>query len=99
MERFAAWADLAGSLTRLGRTYQPSGETRAMTVFCAEPFRGTRQDWMEKLRIWDEYVSSPVRYVPIPGEHYTLMGPAHVSTFQAILRRELDHALAERVSE
>jgi thioesterase domain-containing protein len=67
-----------------------------MSVFYADPLRGTKTDWLEnELRRWDEHTTGPNRYIEVPGEHYTLMGPQHVASFQAILRRELDHRLAD----
>lgn len=90
---FTAWAGLAHSLTSLGRTYHPTGEVRTMTVFCADPLRGTRVDWIEKqLRRWDEHTAEPVRYVDVPGEHYTMIGPRHVHAFASVLRAELARA-------
>ncbi|GAA2711363.1 MULTISPECIES: non-ribosomal peptide synthetase [Streptomyces] len=94
-ERFGTWAELADALTDLGRGYEPGGRVRSMTVFCAVPLRGTKQEWVEReLRRWDDFTTGPNRYLDIPGEHYTLMGPRHVAAFQSILRRELDRALA-----
>ncbi|USX52805.1 non-ribosomal peptide synthetase [Lentzea sp. HUAS12] len=88
-----AWADLADGLTTLGRTYHPAGEVRTMTVFCADPLRGTRADWVStELRRWDEHTARPVRYVDVPGEHYTMIGPRHVHAFAALLRAELARA-------
>ncbi|MFJ5811442.1 AMP-binding protein [Streptomyces sp. NPDC093093] len=93
---FGAWADLANTLTDLGRGYEPSGTVRSMSVFHATPLHGTREDWLDnELRRWDEHTTEPNRYLEVPGEHYTLMGPRHVAAFQAILRRELDRAMAE----
>ncbi|MEU6231575.1 non-ribosomal peptide synthetase [Kitasatospora sp. NPDC047058] len=93
--RFATWAEIADTLTGLGRTYTPSGTVRSVTVFHALPLRGTREDWLDdELRRWDEYSREENRYLEVPGEHYTLMGPRHVAAFQAVLRRELDRALA-----
>jgi thioesterase domain-containing protein len=93
LPRLTAWADLAHGLTTLGRTYHPTGEVRAMTVFRADPLRGTREDWAEKeLRRWDEHASDPVRYVDVPGEHYTMIGPQHVDAFAVLLRAELARA-------
>ncbi len=95
-EKFAAWAELADGLTDLGRGYRPSGTTRSMTVFYAVPLRGTKEDWLaNELRRWDEFTTEPNRYLDVPGEHYTLMGPQHVAAFQAILRRELDRAMGD----
>lgn len=95
-ERFWAWAELADSLTDLGRSYEPNGTVSSVSVFYAAPLRGTKEDWLAyELRRWDEYTTGPNRYIEVPGEHYTLMGPRHVASFQAILRGELDRALAD----
>ncbi|WP_241837929.1 non-ribosomal peptide synthetase [Streptomyces sp. CB03234] len=94
--KFATWAEVAHRLTDLGRDYDPAGTVRSLTVFCAEPLRGTREEWLEqRLRRWDDHSREPNRYVDVAGEHYTLMGPRHVAGFQAVLRRELDAALAD----
>ncbi|MCB5181541.1 non-ribosomal peptide synthetase [Streptomyces antimicrobicus] len=94
--KFAAWAEVADALTDLGRGYEPTGTVRSMSVFHAEPLRGTREDWLaNELRRWDEHTTGPNRYLEVPGSHHTLMGPRHVAAFQEILRRELDDRLAE----
>ncbi|SOD85158.1 non-ribosomal peptide synthetase [Streptomyces sp. Ag109_G2-15] len=95
LERFTAWADLADGLTGLGRTYHPSGSVAAMSVFYAVPLRGTKQDWLNnELKRWQDFTREAPRYLDVPGEHYTLMGPRHVAAFQSILRAELDRALS-----
>ncbi|KVE41070.1 non-ribosomal peptide synthetase [Burkholderia sp. BDU5] len=92
--KFRAWAGLAQSLLTLGRSYAPSGNVQSMSIFYAIPLRGAKEDWLNKeLRRWDEFTRAPNRYIDVAGEHYTLMGPAHVGTFQAVLRSELDRAL------
>ena len=94
LPKFRAWAGLAQSLLTMGRSYAPSGQVDALTVFYAIPLRGTKEDWLNReLRRWDEHSRSPNRYIDVAGEHYTLMGPKHVATFQATLRAELDRAL------
>ncbi|WUD86352.1 non-ribosomal peptide synthetase (plasmid) [Streptomyces sp. NBC_00503] len=94
--KFGAWAELADTLTDMGRGYEPSGTVRSMSVFHAVPLRGTKEEWLEnELRRWDEHTTEPNRYLEVPGEHYTMMGSRHVAAFQAILRRELDRSLAE----
>ncbi|MET7760680.1 non-ribosomal peptide synthetase [Streptomyces sp. NPDC005393] len=96
LAKFSAWAELANGLTYLGRSYHPTGTTRSMTVFYAIPLRGTKEDWLEnELRRWDEHTTEPNRYIDVPGEHYTLMGPQHVAALQAIVRKELDRALGD----
>jgi thioesterase domain-containing protein len=94
LTKFTAWAGLAQSLLTMGKSYMPSGTVESMTVFYAIPLRGTKQDWLNKeLKRWDDFTRKPNRYIDVAGEHYTLMGPKHVSTFQAVLRAELDRAL------
>lgn len=94
--KFGNWAELANRLTDLGRSYEPSGSVPSMHVFHAAPLRGTKEDWLNnELRRWDAYTSGPNRYIEVPGEHYTLMSPQHVASFQSILRGELDRALAD----
>ncbi|MEV7125571.1 non-ribosomal peptide synthetase [Streptomyces sp. NPDC093260] len=95
-ERFGNWAALADALTDLGRDYRPTGTVPSMSVFYATPLHGTKEDWLAReLRRWDEHTTGPNRYIEVPGEHYTLMGPRHVAAFQAILRDELDRAMAD----
>ncbi|MFD4640244.1 alpha/beta fold hydrolase [Lentzea sp. NPDC058436] len=97
LPKLTAWADLAHGLTSLGRGYHPVGEVRTMTVFCADPLRGNRSDWVGKeLRRWDEHTAEPVRYVDVPGEHYTMIGPRHVHAFATALRAELARAFTPR---
>ena len=94
LEKFRAWANLGHSLVSLGRTYVPSGSVESMSVFYAIPLRGTKDDWLNvQLRQWDNFTRRPNRYIDVPGEHYTLMGPKHVAAFQALLRAELDRTL------
>ncbi|MGC0313983.1 alpha/beta fold hydrolase [Kitasatospora acidiphila] len=96
VEKFTAWAELADGLTDLGRGYAPGGSVRAMSVFYAIPLRGTKEDWLNnELSRWQEHTREGVRFIDVPGEHYTLMGPQHVAAFQSILRAELDRALGE----
>ncbi|GAA3799045.1 non-ribosomal peptide synthetase [Streptomyces coacervatus] len=96
LDRFTAWADLADGLTGLGRTYRPSGTVARMSVFYAVPLRGSKQDWLDnELSRWSDFTREPPRYLDVPGEHYTLMGPKHVAAFQSVLRAELDRALGE----
>jgi acyl-CoA synthetase (AMP-forming)/AMP-acid ligase II/thioesterase domain-containing protein/acyl carrier protein len=92
---FAAWVDLAQSMVELGRAYEPTGTVESVSVFYAIPLRGTKKAWLEdQLMEWEKFSRSPNHYIDVAGEHYTLMGPQHVASFQATLRKELDRALA-----
>ncbi|WP_282794462.1 non-ribosomal peptide synthetase [Streptomyces sp. CC224B] len=94
VDRFAAWVRLAQNMVHLGRTYEPSGSVERVRVFYCTPLRGTKQEWLDgQLRRWDDFTRAPTTYIEVDGEHYTLMSPRHVGTFQATLRRELARAL------
>lgn len=100
LERFGAWVDLAQSMVHLGRDYEPSGSVGQVRVFYCTPLRGTKQEWLDgQLRDWDEFTRESNRYIEVDGEHYTLMSPQHVRSFQATLRRELAQALGEGQGE
>ncbi|MFF3645058.1 AMP-binding protein [Streptomyces sp. NPDC002564] len=92
--RFTAWVELAQSMVHLGRTYEPSGTVGQAHVFYCTPLKGTKQQWLDdQLRHWDDFTRRPTTFIEVDGEHYTLMSPQHVQTFQAALRRELARAL------
>jgi thioesterase domain-containing protein/acyl carrier protein len=94
LPRFRAWTAVAQSLQRARTSYAPSGTIESMTVFYAHPPHGTKQNWLtDRLSRWDDFTRMPNRYIYVPGEHYTLLGPRHVGRFQAVLRSELDRAL------
>ncbi|MGO4427541.1 peptide synthetase, partial [Streptomyces sp. MCAF7] len=94
LERFTAWVDLAQSMVHLGRDYEPSGSVGQVKVFYCTPLRGTKQEWLDdQLSHWDEFTRDANTFIEVDGEHYTLMSPQHVHTFQATLRQELARAL------
>ncbi len=97
VERFTAWVQLAQSMVRLGRDYEPSGSVARVQVFYCTPLRGTRQEWLDgQLSRWADFTRTQPTFIEVDGEHYTLMSPQHVQTFQATLRRELARAEAYR---
>jgi thioesterase domain-containing protein len=92
--QFTRWVHLAQSMVHLGRTYEPAGSVEQVRVFYCTPLRGSTQEWLDnQLRHWDEFTRDPNTYIEVDGEHYTLMSPQHVQTFQATLRHELTRAL------
>ncbi|MER5258761.1 non-ribosomal peptide synthetase [Streptomyces sp. NPDC002855] len=94
VERFTTWVHLAQNMVHLGRTYEPSGTVDDVRVFYCTPLKGTKQAWLDgQLRHWDDFTRNPNQYIEVDGEHYTLMSPQHVQTFQATLRHELNRAL------
>ncbi|CDH03074.1 thioesterase domain-containing protein [Xenorhabdus bovienii] len=93
LEKFKAWAALTKSLLKVGRSYVPTGHIESMSIFYADPPRGSKEEWKTHLKRWDDFTRSPNAYIPVAGDHYDLMGPKHLATFQAILRNEIDRAL------
>jgi acyl-CoA synthetase (AMP-forming)/AMP-acid ligase II/thioesterase domain-containing protein len=94
LHKFEDWAALAYSLVMVGEAHIPTGTVKSATVFYAEPLRGSKHEWLNlHLRGWNGFSRMPIRYVEVPGEHNSLLGPKHVATFQALLRAEIDRAL------
>lgn len=90
---FTRWTEVAFSLVKLGRTYEPSGDAAKVRVFYATPpvrYRDLPKSvWLEdKLTAWSSFSREPARFIEVPGEHQTVLGK-HVAQFQAALRREL----------
>jgi len=97
LAQFTAWAALAQSLLDVGREYVPSGTVESVTVFYAQPMRGTKQSWLnDELKSWDHFARKANRYIDVPGEHAEIMGVKHVAGFQSVLRAEIDQAMGGR---
>jgi thioesterase domain-containing protein/acyl carrier protein len=92
-KHFSAWSRVANSLHVLSRGHVMSGTIDSMAVFASEGLPPTieRNEWKRRLRGWDSLVQHP-RYIDVEGDHNSLMSPAHVATFQAVLRSELDRS-------
>ena len=103
LERFTTWARVAHSVeSMLYEQLVNTGKRERMTIFRSEgyaprywPEWSSTELWRKELTGWDDLVREP-RYLDMPGQHFTIMGPKHVSGFQAILRAEIDRALAGR---
>jgi thioesterase domain-containing protein len=94
LPRFKIWAGVAQSLLTLGRSHCPCGAVESVTVFYAQPLWGTKDEWLKgQLKRWDDFTRAPNRYVDVAGGHHTLMDHKHVTTFQVVLRTEIDRAL------
>lgn len=96
LNEFKAVVALSRSLVVLGQSYAPSGSVDAITVFYAQPLQGTKENWLKDVKRWENFSRRPNRYVEVEGEHHSVMGKQHVAGFQAILRAEIDQALAEK---
>ncbi|PHM65448.1 chrysobactin synthetase cbsF [Xenorhabdus stockiae] len=96
LEKFKAWATLTQSLLNIGRSYVPTGNVESISVFYADPPRGSKEEWFTHLKCWDAFSRQTNNYIPVAGDHYDLMGPKNLATFQAILRNELDRKLGDK---
>jgi thioesterase domain-containing protein len=91
VQKFKAWAELSHELVQIGEAYVPSGTSRSVTVFYAQPLSGTKEDWLRsQLKQWDRYTREPNRYIEVDGEHHTIFAPRHLAHFQAVLRAEIN---------
>ncbi|KAI4270474.1 MAG: hypothetical protein LQ337_006662 [Flavoplaca oasis] len=92
-ESLGTWIGVAWSLQKIGWQYEPSGSVESMDVFYCQPLKvvaRTRKEYREtKLNHWTDFVRSEVRFHEVDGEHYTMIGPEHVFTFQQTLRKAL----------
>jgi acyl-CoA synthetase (AMP-forming)/AMP-acid ligase II/thioesterase domain-containing protein len=91
---FARWADVAFSLVKLGRSYEPDGRVAKVRVFYANPpvrYRDLpKAAWLEeKLTAWNRFSREPARFIEVAGEHQTVLSK-HVAEFQSVLCRELE---------
>lgn len=87
------WTNVAWSLQKIGWEYEPSGSVSNMDVFYCQPLKvvaRTREEYRNtKLNHWADFVREEVRFHEVDGEHYTMIGPDHVHTFQQALKRAL----------
>ena len=102
LPKFGVWARVAHRMETLLFGHTTTGVLRAMTIFCGEgisprytTYQWSRRTWHEELRRWDEFVLQP-RYIDVPGDHHSIIGPKHVAGFQAVLRSEVDLAFGNR---
>jgi hypothetical protein len=100
------WLDVATSLIHCGRKYDPDGRIDEVVIFHAIPFRGTKEEWMEKLKPWEAsivprnllfnpllsqgFTRNGARFVEVDGYHYTLMNPENVRSFSKKLKAEIE---------
>jgi len=88
--KFHEWVDVAMNLHDIARDYDPSGMVSGIDVFVATPLvavASSREEWMEKhLRFWADFSATAPRFHSVQGEHYTMLGPDNIHTFQKTLK-------------
>ena len=92
-EKLTNWADLAYRMQAIAQDYDPSGTVTYMDVFYAVPLAAVARNktqWREEhLSKWSDFVATAPKFHEVEGAHYTMLGPAHVFTFQKTLRAAL----------
>ncbi|KAK0707146.1 acyl-protein synthetase [Lasiosphaeria miniovina] len=92
-DALARWADVAFGLQSMAVDYEPLGSVAALDVFYAIPLRAvakSREEWLAvHLARWADFCTEKVRFHPVAGEHYTMIGPDHVDTFAHTLAAAL----------
>ncbi|ORX87850.1 atromentin synthetase [Basidiobolus meristosporus CBS 931.73] len=87
------WVDIAESLLKCGRNYEPNGTVEHVSVFYAIPLAGKKEDWLNGMLMkWDGFTRQTNSYIDVPGAHYTLMNHHYVPYFQKFLKAELKKA-------
>lgn len=92
-QKLANWAYLAYRMQAIAQDYDPSGTVSCIDVFYAVPLAAVarnKKQWREEhLSKWSDFVATPPKFHEVEGAHYTMLGPAHVFTFQKTLRAAL----------
>ena len=92
-ESLATWTNVAFSLQKIGWEYEPSGSVSRIDVFYCQPLKvvaRSREEYRNtKLNRWADFVRDGVEYHEVDGEHYTMIGPEHVHSFQQTLKKVL----------
>ncbi|KAI2618114.1 acetyl-CoA synthetase-like protein [Hypoxylon sp. NC1633] len=87
------WVDVAFGLQHMATEYDPSGQVNSIDVFHAIPLRAvakSREIWLrEYLSRWTDFAREPPRFHAVQGEHYTMIGPEHVTSFAQTLVQAL----------
>jgi thioesterase domain-containing protein/acyl carrier protein len=90
-------SSVARSLQAMGRSYVPSGTVASMSIFYAQPIDSSQRAWLnEELTEWDGLTRLRNRYIQVPGDHHSFIGPKHLSRFQSALQAELERTLGNR---
>ena len=87
------WASLAYSLQSMAVEYEPTGGVDSIDVFYCTPLAvvsASRQEWLaEHLSKWRDFSRSEPRFHEVQGEHYTMLDPDNVYSFQHTLKQAL----------
>jgi acyl-CoA synthetase (AMP-forming)/AMP-acid ligase II/thioesterase domain-containing protein/acyl carrier protein len=89
-QKLDEWVALARSLIECGKGFDPNatGKLRCTPiVFWARPLFDSVEVWLKRLSAWQDFTDGEVRFIEVPGEHYTLMSPRLVRNFAKIFKQ------------
>jgi len=80
------WTLVAQSLIEIGKTFMPheTDKVRKLHIFHAIALFDTKEEWLRKLKQWDQYAREPNEYFEVPGEHYTILSLKNLNQFYEI---------------
>lgn len=85
-QKLERWISLAHAMQDAARDYDPSGSVSSIDVFYCTPLASVAHDrtqWLrEHLSKWKDYSRSSPRFHEVQGEHYTMLDPQNVLSFQ-----------------
>ncbi|GES59774.1 acetyl-CoA synthetase-like protein [Aspergillus terreus] len=88
------WADVAYELHRMAFDYDPAGCVAGMDVFFSIPLAiaaASKTEWRNvHLSQWEDFTRTVPKFHDVAGEHYSMIGPDHVFSFQKTLRKALE---------
>jgi thioesterase domain-containing protein len=62
-------------------------------VFYGEPVKGSREEWLYRLKDWNKHTRARTRFIKVKGDHHTLLDPDHVASLHGALKAELQRTL------
>jgi acyl-CoA synthetase (AMP-forming)/AMP-acid ligase II/thioesterase domain-containing protein/acyl carrier protein len=97
LQKYFTWARVAFAVEKLIHLHETAGTMDKMTVFYSAglPRLYEPSAWHNLIKQWSRF-SPDSKFIKVAGEHYTLMAPKHVATFQDVLRAEVNAALKGR---
>jgi len=85
------WTEVSWSLQKIGWEYDPSEDVSHMDIFYCQPLKdvaSTREQYRkDHLNHWVGFIRNDLKFWEVDGQHYTMIGPDHVPTFQKTLKK------------
>jgi thioesterase domain-containing protein len=84
------WAELSNALHAIAWDYEPGGMVEHLDVFVAHPLpavaKNKEERFQQQLSNWAHFSKTAPRFHNADGEHFSMIGPDHVGSFQKKLK-------------